>query len=156
MRKSASIIFGLFVVTLVFFVPVAYSTTPDNGAFGGYLVGTFDLRESHTVVQIVNPTPSAEGVCIALFDANGGALGGKNYKIASNGLIEVDIKALGPKANFGVVKVVVNKPSSISGVAGFQRFYSGKIGLAIESNLASIPLDTVKEEYEKIMAVCRR
>ncbi len=156
MKNTGWVVSGFCLTVLLLCAPAAYSASPDNGSFGSYLIGTFDQREGYTVVQIVNPTATAEGVCVALFDVDGTALIGKNFKIASNGLVEVSVKTFELKAKVGVVKVVVRESSGTPGVAGFQRFYSGRMGIAVESNLASVPLDATKGEYEKIVAVCKK
>ncbi len=155
MKKRAWIISGFCLVALLSFVTIA-NAAPDNGAFGSYVVGTFDLREGHTVIQLVNPTPAPEDVCVALFNPAGGPLTGRIVSIKPNGLSELNVKEIRLRAKLGVVKAIVREPASTSGIVGFQRFVSDKTGIAVESNFASVPLDLEKGEYEKVWDICKK
>ncbi len=43
MKKSKSLASCFYLAVLLFFASGVYSATLDNGAFGSYLIGTFDL-----------------------------------------------------------------------------------------------------------------
>ena len=127
----------------------------EGGAFSTYLVGTYDLRNGYTVFQVVNPTAQALEVYFAFFDDNEKPLTCKKEKLSHNDLVEVNVKTLKLGAKFGVVKIVsLRDKKPASGIVGFQRFYSEKLGIA-ESNLAAVPAAVLEKELEIILGVCK-
>lgn len=141
----------------------AMSTTvyaQEGGAFSPYLVGTYDQRAARTVLQIINPTAKDFEVYIAFFDDNEKPLKCVKEKLSHNDLLEIDVKKLELRANFGVVKIVSHiggKP--VPGVVGFQRNYFTQVGGrapfgVTESNLAAVPARILDGELKIIMDVC--
>ncbi len=127
----------------------------EGGMFSAYLVGTFDLRDGSTVLQIINPTAKVLEIYIVFFDDNEKPLKCIKEKLSNNDLLEIDVRKLELGAKFGVVKIVSlidKKP--FPGIVGFQRKYFGKIGVT-ESNLAAVPMKILEEELKIILEVCK-
>jgi hypothetical protein len=98
------------------------ASAQEGGMFSPYLVGTYDLRNTYTVFQIVNPTAKDIEIYLAFFDDNEKPLKCGKEKLSHNDLFEINVKKLELRANFGVVKIVSlldKKP--VPGIVGFQR-----------------------------------
>ncbi len=146
------------IIGILLGISLLVSTTAraqEGGIFGSYLVGTFDLRNGHTVFQVVNPTAQALEVYFALFDDNEKPLTCKKEKLSHNDLVELDARALKLDAKLGVVKIVsLRDKKPVPGIVGFQRFYATRLGIA-ESNLAAVPARVLDAELKIILEVCK-
>lgn len=127
----------------------------DGGAFSSYLVGTYDLRNGYTVLQVANPTAQSFEVYFAFFDDNEKALACKKEKLSHNDLVEVNVQALKLNAKYGVVKIIsLREKKPVPGIVGFQRFYAEKLGIT-ESNLAAVPTAVLDKEIAIILDACK-
>lgn len=134
---------------------VATAGAQEGGAFSDYLVGTYDLRNGYTVLQVVNPTAQTLEVNFAFFDDNEKPLACKKEKLSHNDLVELDVRSLKLPAKFGVVKIISHRDRRpIPGIVGFQRFYAARTGIA-ESNLAAVPPKVLDAELKIILEVCK-
>lgn len=129
-----------------------------GGILSPYLVGSYDVREMKTVIQVINPSADSHMACIVLFDSNGAPTipACKRAEVKPNGLIEIDVARLKPKAAFGVVKVVClnlreDKPEF--GFVGYQRKSYPK-GMVTESTLHPVPMEVLKADLKQILSVC--
>ena len=134
---------------------------PSGGTLSPYLIGTWDLRsKQRTFLQLVNPTGRHLRVLVALFDDNEKPLKCLRESLSPNDLVEIDIRRLLEKG-FGVVKVVSYRESEErpeAGVVGYQRLYVSRFfyrGLATESALHQIPLETLKGDLPIIRQACQ-
>lgn len=126
-----------------------------GGAFSTYLVGTYDLRDTHTVFQIVNPTAGKLEVYIVFFDDAERPLKCVKEKLTRNDLLEVDVRKVEPGAKFGVAKIVsLRDKKPYFGIVGFQRNYFETKAFS-ETNLASVPGKILDEEMRILMEICK-
>lgn len=147
---------GLVLLTVLFLSAAAHAQ--EGGMFSAYLVGTFDLRETNTVIQLVNPTSKYLDVRIVFFDDKESKLKCVKDSLSPNDYLEVDVRKLGLNAKLGVVKIVsMMKTQPYPGLVGFQRKVSGKgMTMVSESNLAAVPMKVLLEgELEIIMKACK-
>jgi hypothetical protein len=150
--KTRTSIIGLFFI-LFFSTNTVYAQ--EMGLFSSYLVGTYDMRGGHTLLQIINPTAKGFDVYIAFFDADEKPLMCKKDKLSHNDLLEIDVRALKLDVKFGVVKIVsLRDKKPVPGIVGFQRHFFVKVGVT-ESNLAAVPAKILEEEIKVIMDVCK-
>ena len=132
---------------------------PNGGTLSPYLVGSFDLRNSqNTIIQLINPTAEPHRACVALFDDVGkGIPPCTRVSIPPNGMVEVNIRALEPRAKFGVVKVVSLKAEGgdepENGLIGYQRQFFGKT--FTETILQPVPAEVLKDDLKRILSVCK-
>jgi hypothetical protein len=127
----------------------------EGGAFSTYLVGIYDQRDSHTKLQIVNPTAKDLELFIAFFDDAEKPLKCVKEKLSHNDLLEMDVKQLELKAKLGVVKIVSHRDRRpYPGIVGFQRHYFENKSFS-ESNLASVPKAVLDGEFKIILEVCK-
>ncbi len=133
----------------------------EGGMFSPYLVGTYDLRNAYTVLQIVNPTAKDMEIWVAFFDDNEKPLKCVKEKLSHNDLCELNVKKLELRATFGVVKIVsLVERNPYPGIVGFQRHFFSRPGSRVpygvtESNLASVPAKVLDDEFKIIADVCR-
>ena len=162
--KTSQMLFLLNLLILPCVItPSAYAETMDGGMFSPYLVGTYDLRNANTLLQVVNPTANALDVYFAFFDDNEKALKCVKEKLSHNDIVEVNVKKvdISPKNGFGVVKIVsLVEQRPFPGIIGFQRHFFSQppsrlqFG-ATESNLAAVPASVLDKEFEIIMDACK-
>jgi len=132
---------------------------PSGGILSPYLVGSFDLRNGqNTIVQLINPTAHPHTACVALFNNLGKGLPPcQRVKINPNGMVEVNIRALEPRAKFGVVKVVSLMPEEKNepenGLVGYQRQVMGQT--FTECILQPVPVEILKEDLKRIISLCQ-
>ncbi len=151
MRKIA-ICAGILLCSMMFCTASVYAQ--GGGSFSSYLVGTYDLRDTHTVFQIVNPTAGRLDVYIVFFDDAEKPLKCIKEKLTRNDFLEVDVKKVEPGAKFGVAKIVsLRDKKPYFGIVGFQRNYFEKT--FSETNLASVPGRILDEELKILMEVCK-
>jgi hypothetical protein len=150
--KTRTFICGLF---FILFLSATTIYAQEMGLFSSYLVGTYDTRGGHTLLQIINPTAKGIDVYIAFFDADEKPLMCKKDKLSHNDLLEIDVRTLKLAAKFGVVKIVsLRDKKPVPGIVGFQRHFFEKMGVT-ESNLAAVPAKILEEEMKVIMEVCK-
>ena len=119
------------------------------------LVGTYDLRNGFTLLQIIDPTAVPIDIRILFYDDNERFLKCQKASLSSNDLFELDVRGLDLRARFGVVKIFCflgNKP--FPGMVGFQRHYFKEMGMT-ESDLASVPPKVFEKELSFIYKYCR-
>ncbi len=137
-----------------------FNPTACGGILSPYLVGSYDLREVKTVLQVINPSATSHIACIVLFDSNGAPTVPRctRVEVKPNGLVEIDVAKLKPKAPFGVVKVVCLNPREDKaeyGFVGYQRkYYPAKVGVS-ESILHPVPMEVLMADWKQIMSVCK-
>ena len=158
MKTVQKCILGLFLV-LCMMCTTAYAQ--EGGMFSSYLVGTYDLRNAYTALQVVNPTAKDLEIYLAFFDDNEKPLKCVKERLSHNDLFEINVKKLELPAKFGVVKIVSlldKKP--VPGIVGFQRHYFTQLSSRVpygvaESNLAAVPTGILDGELGIIMEVCK-
>jgi len=153
MKKGRIIIAGVLFFILLFATASVYAQ--EGGMFSPYLVGTYDLRNSYTLLHIINPTAKDIEIYIAFFDDNEKPLRCVKQKLSHNDLTEIDVRKLELPAKFGVVKIASLKEKMPNpGIVGFQRHYFDKMGVT-ESNLASVPAKILEGELKIILEMCK-
>jgi len=156
----------LFFLSVFFFVEFSTACfSQENGAFGSYLVGTYDLRSGTTVISVVNPTGHNLYLYVAFFNDNEKGLKCLQDRLSPNDLVEYDVGRIIPKesATHGVVKIVsvkdtiMDMSSVIPGIVGFQKKFTKRpwcrSGMT-ECNMAAIPLKSLDEEMKILKKVC--
>ena len=143
--RTAVILIGVSLILPVLSVvsPTA-SMAYSDGVLGNCLIGTWDLREGNTIIQIINPVKvNIKQVMVYFYDDNEKLIFKTENAMSPNDLWEIDCSTLGLKAKFGVVKAVVT-PSAIvtaapppTGIVGFQIKITGKG--TTESALIQVP-----------------
>ncbi len=119
------------------------------------LVGTYDLRNGFTLLQIIDPTAVPIDIRILFYDDNERFLKCQKASLSSNDLFELDVRGLDLRARFGVVKIfcfVDNKP--FPGMVGFQRHYFKEMGMT-ESDMASVPVELIEREWPQVTKYCQ-
>ena len=140
----------------------------ENGNFGTYLVGKYDLRKANTIISIINPTGHELYVFIALLDDNENMQQCLYEYLSPNDLVELNMKQMLKKSDsiqFGVVKVISLKDKKLDprnvvpGVVGFQQHFYGRgcfrSGIT-ESNMAAVPNAILEEEIKILLKKCDR
>ena len=143
----------------------------ENGAFGAYLVGTYETGRFGvgTILHIINPTTESLEVIVAFFDDDENFETCKKFhgndQLTPNEMKEIivplQVQGLKPKNGFGVVKIISHRggKEAIPGIVGFQRQvlpnpdWKG-LQCFSETNLAAIPIEIAHEELEKIIRKC--
>jgi hypothetical protein len=150
---------GLFALTA--FMPASAQET--NGAFGAYLVGTFEQGRAGfgTIYELINPTLEEFEVVGAFYDFNGNFLTCEVVELKPNDKQEVVVWWL-PKvtAEHGVFKAISFRGGKdayvpVAGMVGFERHCNLKLGCS-ESNLAAVPMEVAKDELNKIVGECSK
>ena len=142
----------------------------ENGAFGAYLVGTYEVGRFGvgTIFHIINPTAEDREVIVAFFDDDEELVTCKKFhgkdRLSPNKMEEIivplQVQGLNPKNNFGVVKIIShrkapptpNNPDNnpkrrepVLGIVGFQRQVLPNpdwksLQCFSETNLAAVPM----------------
>ena len=127
-----------------------------GGVLGPYLVGSFSVsKTAETVMQLINPTSSTLVAMIALFGVNGALVApGRKQTVPPNGMVEVILRAMEPKAQLGVIKVVTMDADGkmpTPGLVGYQRKAINN-GDFSETILQPVPVEILKADLSRILA----
>lgn len=147
---------GEIVGGLSFVVTVKQDGSPgletSGGTMSAYLIGTYDLRDANTILQIVNPTADHLLVLVVFFDDNEKRLREVKNELTPNDMVEIDVRKAEPGAKLGVVKIVSFDPRTKkpkAGLVGYRRHVSEK-GIS-ESLLHPIPAEVLVDDLPIIM-----
>lgn len=138
-------------------IKVARKHPPTSGLVTPYIIGTWDLRDTQSLVHLINPTGKHLRALVAFFDADEKPLRCIQEKFSPNDLNEIDVQKLDLQARFGVVKIVtLNAREEIPevGLVGNQRLVS-KTGVA-ETGLHPVPEDILRGDWEYIKKACSK
>jgi hypothetical protein len=128
-----------------------------NGLFNSCLIGTFNLTDGNTIIQIVNPNYNYVYVYIVLFNDNERIIKCKTDSLSSNDLLQIDVNKLLYKdpVKVGIIKIYACSSRKFEfnqtspGIVGFQQKYSSlsKPVLVSECNLPGIPSSLLEKEF---------
>ncbi len=144
----------------------------ENCNFGSYLVGTYNIKDGSTIIQVVNPTASPLSIYVAFLNDREDFIYCFIDKLSPNDLLEIDVKSvlspylkLAVYTGLGVVKIVSfrgERPelrAVVPGIVGYQQKYkriSRNLVMTSESNLSAIPNEILEKEIDLILSNCKK